>query len=43
MVNKGWQHCDLNKMDEETFLFWLDEQHEIDRLKNEAIEEALEE
>lgn len=42
MVNRGWRHQELAAMGEDEFLFWLDHQNEFERLKNEALEEALE-
>ncbi len=39
MIAKGWSHQELGQMEEGEFLFWLDQQNEMERLKNEALEE----
>jgi len=39
MIAKGWSHQVLGQMEESEFLFWLDQQNEMERLKEEALEE----
>jgi len=39
MIEKGWSHTELGRMEEGEFLFWFDQQNEMERLKEEALEE----
>jgi hypothetical protein len=43
MVSKGWGHQSLLDMSEPDFAFWRDETLEVEQLKTDAIEKALEE